>query len=107
MPKFAYVSVAQSAQEWMTISQLEEFATYRWATTPAKAMECERLIAVYDQTSVAAWPIRGAYADTVGTYSRVATTDGRAPFSMSVNRFPSSRSINCTCRQAPAWQLAS
>jgi hypothetical protein len=61
MAGILFVSLARSFHEHFTLSELETWAERAWVITPAKASECDRVVAVYRGEPVAAWRLRGAY----------------------------------------------
>ena len=67
-----FVSVNQTFTPGMTLADLEPKVAQAWAITVAKATSCDRVVAIYQSTAVAAWRLRGAYP-TAETY---ATTGG-------------------------------
>lgn len=80
MQKVLYVSVKKSFHPEFTLNQLAPWVERAWAKlTPAKAQECDRVIAVYEGSPVAAWRVRGAFYvdETWGDgYPRVALSLG-------------------------------
>jgi hypothetical protein len=76
-----FVSVNQTFEPGMSLAALEPRVAQAWAITVAKAASCDRVVAVYEATAVAAWRLRGAYP-TAETYS---TTGGdRARIALSL-----------------------
>jgi hypothetical protein len=58
----AFVSVNQSFDPHQTVAELEFYAAGNWAIGVTKAIEAERVVAVFEGYPVAAWRSRGAYA---------------------------------------------
>lgn len=57
-----FVSVNESFKQSMTLAEVEVCAQRAWAITAAKAMTCDRVVAVCQNEPIAAWRLRGAYA---------------------------------------------
>lgn len=67
MAEVLFVSVNQSFDSDMLLSELEIFAASAWATTVTRAGNCDRLVAMYEGFPTGAWRIRGAFP-TKSTY---------------------------------------
>lgn len=67
MADVLFVSVNQSFNSDMLLSELEVWAASAWATTVARAGGCDRLVAMYEGFPTGAWRIRGAFP-TESTY---------------------------------------
>jgi hypothetical protein len=61
MAGLLFVSVNKTFDSTFTLTQLAPWVAKAWALTPAKAERCDRVIAVYKGTPVAAWRLRAAY----------------------------------------------
>ena len=70
-----YVSVNQTFRRWFTMSELEPWVARAWALTVAKAMSCDRVVAVLDGQPIGAWRLRGAFP----TDEAWSTTGGPRP----------------------------
>jgi hypothetical protein len=57
-----FVSVAQSFDSTYSLSNLEPWVERAWAISAGKAMQCDRVVAVFEGRPVAAWRIRGTFA---------------------------------------------
>lgn len=56
-----FVSVNRSMNESMSLTELEPWVASAWSTTVARAARCDRVVAMFEGSPVAAWRIRGAY----------------------------------------------
>lgn len=56
-----FVSVNKSFNEGMSLTELEPWVASAWSMTVARASRCDRVVAVYEQSPVGAWRLRGAY----------------------------------------------
>ena len=56
-----FVSVRQTFDRTMRLSQLEPWVARAWAISVAKARSADRVVAVVEGDPVAAWELRGAY----------------------------------------------
>jgi hypothetical protein len=70
-----YVSVNKTFRRWLTMSELEPWVARAWALTVARAMTCDRVVAVFEGEPIGAWRLRGAFP-TDETWS---TTGGPRP----------------------------
>ena len=70
-----FVSVNQSFRSTFTLAELEPWVSRSWAMTVAKAMTCDRVVAVVAQKPVGCWRLRGAFP----TSDMFDTTGGPRP----------------------------
>lgn len=56
-----FVSIRQTFDPKMRLSQLESWVARAWAISVAKANSADRVVAVVEGQPVAAWELRGAY----------------------------------------------
>ena len=56
-----FVSVTDTFRPAMTLAELETCAERAWALTVAKAVTCDRVVAVDGDCALGAWRLRGAY----------------------------------------------
>jgi hypothetical protein len=61
MADVLFVSVAKSYRPEFTLAQLEPWVERAWVITPAKAAECDRVVAVSKGQPIAAWRLCGAF----------------------------------------------
>ncbi len=57
-----FVSVNKSYRSWMSLADLEVCVERAWAVSVAKALGCDRVVAVREGASLACWRLRGAFA---------------------------------------------
>lgn len=70
-----FVSVNQTFNPSLTLAELEPWVERAWAMTVAKASDCDRVVAIYNQKPVGCWRIRGVFTTDL-TYE---TTGGPRP----------------------------
>lgn len=61
MADLLFVSINRTFDHAYTLPQLAPWVARAWKTTPAKAEQCDRVIAVFHGEPVAAWRLRGAF----------------------------------------------
>lgn len=62
MSNVMFVSVRQTFDETMRLTELEPWVARAWALSVAKAQTVDRVVALVEGYAVAAWQVRGAYA---------------------------------------------
>lgn len=59
--KVLFVSVNKSYRHWMSVAEMEPCVERAWAVTAAKAASADRVCAVVEGGTYAAWRLRGAF----------------------------------------------